>query len=223
MRVNQTKRRNMAELCPEWYIQRWDQMGNIFVRTDVVNSRLRVWQTMNINTSYRCWPIVWVRKGQAELLWLLPTYKILEWNFWLPQQPAMKIIRVELCTMLVAASSMLFSLRCGKLEPVPTSAAQYSILATIHTFLLIHSSMCWPWIDDDDYGYAGCENFYPTRIGAAAQVLISFLFYQGSHFSGLTKFPDFSSIFCHFSSIVLMFCFFNWKFNPFYQKNAQFI
>ena len=133
---------------------------------------------MNINISYRCWPIVWVRKGQAEFLWLLPTYKILEWNFWLPQQPAMKIIRVELCTMLVAASSMLFSLRCGKLEPVPTSAAQYSILATIHTFLLIHSSVCWPWIDDEDYGYAGCENVYPTRIGAATQVHISFLFYR---------------------------------------------
>ena len=33
-------------------------------------------------------------------------------------------------------------------------------------------------------------------------------FHQGSHFSGLTKFPDFSSIFCHFSSIFLMFCFF---------------
>ena len=31
---------------------------------------------------------------------------------------------------------------------------------------------------------------------------------QGSHFSGLTKFPDFSSIFCHFSSIFVMFCFF---------------
>ena len=31
---------------------------------------------------------------------------------------------------------------------------------------------------------------------------------QGSHFSGLTKFPDFSSIFCHFSSIFFMFCFF---------------
>ena len=30
---------------------------------------------------------------------------------------------------------------------------------------------------------------------------------QGSHFSGLTKFPDFSSIFCHFSSIFLMFYF----------------
>ena len=29
--------------------------------------------------------------------------------------------------------------------------------------------------------------------------------------------PDFSSIFGHFSSIFLMFCFFfNWKFNPFY-------
>ena len=136
---------------------------------------------MNINISYRCWPIVWVPKGQAEFLWLLPTYKILEWNFWLPQQPAMKIIRVELCTMLVAASSMLFSLRCGKLEPVPTSAAQYSILATIHTFLLIHSSVCWPQrytLVCISLGYAGCENVYPTRIGAATQVHISFLFYR---------------------------------------------
>ena len=32
---------------------------------------------------------------------------------------------------------------------------------------------------------------------------------QGSHFSGLTKFPDFSSIFGQFSSIFLMFYFFN--------------
>ena len=30
-------------------------------------------------------------------------------------------------------------------------------------------------------------------------------FTQGSHFSGLTKFPDFSSIFCHFFSILLVF------------------
>ena len=36
----------------------------------------------------------------------------------------------------------------------------------------------WPWIDDDGYGYAGCENVYPTRIGAATQVHISFLFYR---------------------------------------------
>ena len=34
---------------------------------------------------------------------------------------------------------------------------------------------------------------------------------QGSHFSRLTKFPDFSSIFCHFSSIFLMFYFFKLK------------
>ena len=42
---------------------------------------------------------------------------------------------------------------------------------------------------------------------------------QGSHFSRLTKFPDFSLtfpvFFCHFSSTFLMFCFFNWKFYPF--------
>ena len=31
---------------------------------------------------------------------------------------------------------------------------------------------------------------------------------QGSHFSGLTKFPDFSSIFCHFSSIFFNVLFF---------------
>ena len=36
-------------------------------------------------------------------------------------------------------------------------------------------------------------------------------------------FPWLFQYFCHFSSIFLMFCFFNWKFNPFYQKNAQFI
>ena len=35
---------------------------------------------------------------------------------------------------------------------------------------------------------------------------------HGSHFSGLAKFPDFSSIFSHFSSIFfLMFCISNWK------------
>ena len=37
---------------------------------------------------------------------------------------------------------------------------------------------------------------------------------QGSHFSGLTKFPDFSSIFSQFSSIFLVFCS-NWKLDPF--------
>ena len=136
--------------------------------------------TMNINISYRCWPIVWVRKGQAEFLWLLPTCKILEWNFWLPQQPAMKIIRAELCTMLVVASSMFFSLRCG--TRTRSCPEIYRTLINFgnnsHCSLLIHSSVCWPWIDDDGYGYAGCENVYSTRIGAAAQVLISFLFYM---------------------------------------------
>ena len=34
---------------------------------------------------------------------------------------------------------------------------------------------------------------------------------QGSHFSGLTKFPDFSSIFFQISSIFLVFCFLYWK------------
>ena len=37
----------------------------------------------------------------------------------------------------------------------------------------------------------------------------TFFCVQSSHFSGLTKFPDFSSIFCHFSSIFFMFYFFN--------------
>ena len=40
---------------------------------------------------------------------------------------------------------------------------------------------------------------------------------QGSHFSGLTKFPDFSGILAIFP-VFFKCLFFNWKFNPFYQK-----
>ena len=38
---------------------------------------------------------------------------------------------------------------------------------------------------------------------------------QGSHFSGLTKFPDFSSIFFPIFHYFLLFCFLYWKFYPF--------
>ena len=91
-----------------------------------------------------------------------------------------RLIRVELCTMLVVASSMFFSLRCGtRTRSCPDI---YRTLINFgnnsHFSLSIHSSVCWPWIDDDGYGYAGCENVYSTRIGAAAQVHIALLFYR---------------------------------------------
>ena len=46
---------------------------------------------------------------------------------------------------------------------------------------------------------------------------------QGSHLSGLTKFPDFSSIFLPFSSIFLMFYFFKLKTWSILANNTQFI
>ena len=180
MRVNQTKRRNMAELCPEWYIQRWDQMGNIFVRTGVLNSRLRLWQQW-ISTYLTAVGLSFESaRDKLSFCDFCPRTKSLSGTFDFPNNLQWKIIRVELCTMLVVASSMFFSLRSG--TRTRTCPDIYRTLINFgnnsHFSLLIHSSVCWPWIDDDGHGYAGCENVYSTRIGAAAQVLISLLFYM---------------------------------------------